>query len=293
MPLDTGQRALLAVHAHPDDESSSTGGTLARYSAQGVRTIVVTCTGGEVGEIAGHVEADPARLAQVRAAELAEAIRILGVSRSVRLGYRDSGMAGTPDNDHLLSFHRADLTEAIRQLVQIVREERPQVIVTYDEQGGYGHPDHVNAHRVATGAFHAAGDRDYLPQLGEPWAPSKLYYTAFTHSQMRQIARGMREAGVNAPFGLTWDETAGDLIGELPFGTPDELVTTLLDNSRHIGAKLGALLAHRSQMDLNNPFLRVSTASAVRAWSAEAFRLAIGPFGARPGELEDDLFAGL
>ena len=152
------ERALLAVLPHPDDETFAVGGTLARYAAAGVRTVLVICTGGEVGEISDPALATPETLGVVRAGELAASARALGIARSVTLGYRDSGMAGTPDNDHPASFNQASLDEATGKLVAIVRQERPDVLVTYDDNGFYGHPDHIKAHQITVAAFDAAAD---------------------------------------------------------------------------------------------------------------------------------------
>src|SRR5919197_139105 len=149
-------RTLVAVHAHPDDECIGTGGVLARYSAEGVRTVLITCTDGAVGEISDPALASPENLAEVRARELDEAVRILGISRSVRLGYRDSGMAGTADNHHPASLAQADLASVVQRVLQVIEEEQPQVVVTYDERGGYGHPDHIRAHQVAVAAVDAS-----------------------------------------------------------------------------------------------------------------------------------------
>src|ERR1700730_15600684 len=158
----------MAVHAHPDDECIATGGILARYSADGVRTVLVTCTDGAVGEISDAALATPDNRAAVRAEELDESVRILGIRRLAKLGYRDSGMQGTADNEHPASFHMADFDEAVGKVVRIMREERPDVVVTYDENGGYGHPDHIRAHQVAVAAFKAAGDPERFPDAGAP-----------------------------------------------------------------------------------------------------------------------------
>src|SRR5918911_3528093 len=195
----------MTVHAHPDDEAIGTGGVLARYADEGMRTVLVTCTGGEVGEIADPALATPDTLGEVRARELAESVRILGVSRSVKLGYRDSGMAGTETNGDPRSFFQADLEEATGRLVRVVREERPQLLVTYDDSGGYGHPDHVRAHLITVAGFEAAGDPARFPEAGPPWRPSKLYFTAFTRSGALRFAEMLRERGIEAP----WSAPAG------------------------------------------------------------------------------------
>jgi len=173
------------------------GGTLARYSAEGVRTTLVTATRGEVGEILDKdldpKEAAP-RLATIREGELRNAVKVLGVNELVFLGYEDSGMAGLPRNRERGTFWQADEEEAIERLIQVVRRVRPQVMVTQNEFGGYAHPDHIKTHRVAIGAFFYAGDVKRFPG-GEPFRPSKLYYSAFPKSLMRQMAEAMERGG--------------------------------------------------------------------------------------------------
>src|SRR5258708_3586095 len=181
-------RTLLAVHAHPDDETITMGGTLARYSAEGVRTVVVTCTRGDLGEVRNqHVS--NVDVGAVRDRELETAVQRLGVSRLVRLGYSDSGMAGWPENHRPGAFFAAHLTQAAARLVQIIEEERPQVMLTYDDTGGYGHPDHVKAHHVAVAAFAASGAAQ----------PTKLYFVRLPLTWSRDFVRSLREAGINAP----------------------------------------------------------------------------------------------
>src|SRR4051812_36854899 len=175
-------RTLMMVHAHPDDECISTGGSLARYAAEGARTVLVTCTDGAVGEISDPSLATPENLAEVRSRELDESVRLLNISRSVRLGYRDSGMADTADNADPRSFLQCSFHEALERVVRVVREELPQVIVTYDERGGYGHPDHVRAHQVAVAAFEAAGDGARFASAGAAFSPEKLYYAVVPRS---------------------------------------------------------------------------------------------------------------
>src|SRR4051794_40495505 len=148
---------LMAVHAHPDDEAISTGGVLALAAAQGIRTVLVTCTGGEVGEIAPDTQVSAEALGEVRERELREACKLLNITHLELLGYRDSGMIGTADNENPASFAQADLTVATARLVELVRKYRPQVLVTYNENGFYGHPDHINAHRITAGAYELAG----------------------------------------------------------------------------------------------------------------------------------------
>src|SRR5215212_9651937 len=220
---------LMAVHAHPDDEAIGTGGVLARAAAEGIRTILVTCTGGEVGEIAPDTGVSAEALGEVRERELREACKILGITHLELLGYRDSGMVGTADNEHPDAFAQADLSAATARLAELVRTYRPQVLVTYDENGFYGHPDHINAHRITVGAYDVAGDPNHASEGGqEPWAPAKLYYTAVAKSAFKQFGERLRELGIEPPMG------DGEEREEPSWGTPDELITTVVDVSDHV-----------------------------------------------------------
>jgi mycothiol conjugate amidase Mca len=282
------QRTLLAVHAHPDDECIGTGGSLARYRAEGARTVLVTCTDGAVGEISDPALATPDNLVEVRARELDASVRLLGISRLVKLGYRDSGMAGTADNDHPSSFHQANLDEAIERVVQVMRTERPQVVVTYDERGGYGHPDHIRAHQVAVAAFEAAGDVRRYPAAGPAWAPSKLYYNVFPRSAIQRFGERLRAAGMDVPFARqAEDAPATDT--DPPFGVADERVTTVVDVSAYVGAKRAALESHRTQMGPEQFFMRLPAELFAEVFGRETFQRVVGP-GETP---EADLFSGL
>lgn len=275
---------LMTVHAHPDDEAIGTGGVLARYADEGFGTVLVTCTGGEVGEIADPSMATAETLGEVRRRELEAACGILGVGALHLLGYRDSGMAGTPPNDHPASFNRAPFDDAVDKLVALVRRERPAVVVTYDDNGFYGHPDHVKAHQITVAAFEAAADPTRHPDSGPPWQPLKLYYTAVPRSRLEVFARRMREAGITPPF----EATEGD---EPPFGTPDELVTTYVDVSGQVERKHRALLAHATQMGPEVFFAKLSPELFGELFGTESFQLVKS---LRPtSEREDDLFAGL
>lgn len=277
---------LMAVHAHPDDEAIGTGGVLARAAAAGITTVLVTCTGGEVGEIAPDTGVAAEALGQVRERELREACAILNVAHLELLGYRDSGMAGTPDNEHPEAFARADLDQATARVVELVRRYRPQVIVTYDENGFYGHPDHINAHRVAVGAFKQAGDPAHRSPSGlEPWSPSKLYYTAVPQSAMAQFRARLIEAGIEAPGG-------GDPeMDERPWGTPDELVTTVVDVSAHVEQKRAALFAHATQMGPEVFFAKIPPPLFSDLFGREAFQLVTThvPVSTPEGDLFDGL----
>jgi mycothiol conjugate amidase Mca len=280
-PATRRRATLVAVHAHPDDECLPTGGILARYAAEGVRTVLVTCTGGEVGEIADPALATPENLGEVRARELAESVRILGIDRAIQLGYRDSGMAGTADNDNPASFLHADLEEATRRVVAVLREERADVVVTYDENGGYGHPDHIRAHQVAVAAFHAAGDPARYPEAGPAWAPRKLYYAILTRSAMRRFGEALRAAGVEVPF--RDDENPG-------MGVDDDRLTTVVDVSAYAETKRQALLAHRTQLGSMGFFVNLPAELYGRLAGQETFQRVEPPAN---GTLEGDLLTGL
>jgi N-acetyl-1-D-myo-inositol-2-amino-2-deoxy-alpha-D-glucopyranoside deacetylase len=277
--------SFLAVHAHPDDESITMGGTLARYASEGIRTTLVTATRGEVGEILDKdldpKEAAP-RLASIREAELRAACGILGVGELVFLGYEDSGMMGEARNQAPKTFWQADEMEAVGRLVAIVRRVKPQVIATYNEIGGYGHPDHIRTHRVAVMAFHHADDLKLFPE-GEPHRPSKLYYSAFPKSQLRAIGEAMKRAGMEERFGR--DD------GEAPFAVDDERVTALVDVGDQLERKLQAMLAHRTQIPPDSWFMKLRDVLGPRAWSKEAYERVRSRVDAPTRE--DDLFAGL
>ena len=295
-PLDRSRRLLL-VHAHPDDETIGTGATMARYVAEGALVTLVTCTLGEEGEVLvpelEHLAADrDDGLGQHRVGELAAAMEALRVTDHRFLGgpgrWRDSGMMGTPANDRDGCFWQADLDEAVLELVAVVREVRPQVVVTYDENGGYGHPDHIQAHRVAVAAFDAAGDPAYAPEVGEPWQAGKLYWTTVPRSFLQAGIDLLRESGETNFFGV-------DSAEELPFGVPDELVTTEVDARDHLDAKVAAMRAHKTQIAVDGPFFALSNNVGQRAFGLEHFILARGQRGPGDGPQgrEDDLFAGL
>lgn len=289
---------LMAVHAHPDDEVLSTGGILARYAAEGVRTVLVTSTYGEVGEIndPSVAHATPEELGQIRIKELEAACRILHVSELRWLGYRDSGMAGTEANNHPASYHQAPLAETTGRLVKLIRELKPQVLVTYDENGGYGHPDHIKAHQTTVAAFSAAGDPDRYPEAGEPWQPSKLYFGAFPRSRVRKFAELLRERGIEPPWARRDEPNAEQ--GEGPetradnnFGQPDERVTTTIDITDWIAAKREALAQHRTQISPDFFFMKLPEDLYRLAFSTESFIRAESYVDAPLPE--DDLFAGL
>lgn len=281
--MTTKQPTIMAVHAHPDDEAISTGGILARYPDENVRTVLVTCTGGEHGEIADPALATPENLGEVRRRELDEACRILGVSQLHMLGYRDSGMMGTPENEARDSFHQANLAEATGRLVRLIRQERPEILITYDENGFYGHPDHIKANRITLAAWDAAGDPTAYPELGlEPWSPLKLYYTAVARSGLQQFRDKLESAGVPNPFSEE---------DEITFGAPDDIITTVIDVAPWAKEKHAALMAHRTQMGANVFFAQLPPWLFHELFGTEAF-IRVASRVEAP-EREDDLLAGL
>ncbi len=293
--LDSPRRLLL-VHAHPDDETIANGATMAMYAAAGVHVTLVTCTQGEEGEVLvpelAHLAADREDdLGAHRVGELATAMQALRVSDHRFLGgagrWRDSGMMGLASNERSDCFWQADLDEAAGELVAVIREVRPQVLVTYDPQGGYGHPDHIQAHRTAMRAVELAAEPSYGD--GDPWQVSKAYWNAVPQSLLRAHLRRVRAAGDIESFGGI------DPDGDLPsFAIPDELVTTAVDGSAQMQAKLAALRAYPTQIALDGPFFSLLAEEGNGYWGTEHYRLVRGELGAaEPGGLETDLFAGL
>lgn len=281
------------MHAHPDDEVIGTGATMAHYAAQGVHVTLVTCTLGEEGEILvpelAHLASDQQdALGEHRIGELTASVQALGVTDQRFLGgpgrWRDSGMMGTPQNDRPDVFWNADLDEATAALVGVIRDVRPQVVITYDERGGYGHPDHLQAHRVTVAAFDRAGDAAYAPQAGAPWQPSRLYYTALPKSVLQAGIDHLKESGATNFFGV-------DSADDLPFGNPDEDVTTEIDARDHLDAKVAAMRAHATQIEVDGPFFALSDNVGQKAMGIEHFILARGDRGPSQGR-ETDLFGG-
>ena len=297
MSVPVAARRLLLVHAHPDDETIGTGATMARYAAEGAHVTLVTCTLGEEGEVLVPELAQLAasagdQLGGYRVLELTRAMAALGVTDFRFLGgpgrWRDSGMMGLPENDRPRAFWRADVAEATAELVRVVREVRPQVLVTYDENGGYGHPDHIQAHRVAMAAVEAAADPDFPPDAGEPWAVAKVYWTATPRSALRSGIDQLIESGASSFFGV-------DAADDLPFVVDDELVTTAVaGGEERYAAKLAAMRAHASQIAAGGPFFQLAE-QVGRAFGTEYFRLVRGTRGPADGPdgRESDLFAGL
>jgi mycothiol S-conjugate amidase len=280
---------ILVVRPHPDDESSATGGMLACYAARGVRTGVVTCTGGEEGEI-HDPDLDPVadfpRLGEIRARELRNACAVLGVSELRLLGYRDSGMKDTPANGHPDAFCNADAVEAAGRLVRAIRELRPLVMVTEAPGGGYPHPDHVRCHQVSVDAFHAAGDPSAYPEAGPAWQVPKLYAVAqIDDGRWEALLPEFKAAGLD----VSWLERRRDRARER--GAGPETATVALDVSPYSEVQRRALLAHRTQIPQDSFSIRMSEELRRRAFATTYF-IRLHPVPA-PGEREADLLDGL
>jgi N-acetyl-1-D-myo-inositol-2-amino-2-deoxy-alpha-D-glucopyranoside deacetylase len=290
-------RRLLLVHAHPDDETIGSGATMAKYVANGDKVTLVTCTLGEEGEVLvpdlAHLAADQEDgLGAHRITELGNAMAALGVTDWRLLGgpgaYRDSGMIGTPPNDRTDCFWRADLLEAAKHLVAVIRDEQPHVLVTYDDFGGYGHPDHIQAHRVAMYAASLAAAPSFAPELGQPWSIHKIYWTAFPRSVMKAGIESLQAMGEDTGF-------AAQDPDDLPFVCDDELVTTVIDGGEFVERKMEALAAHATQISMESGFFALSNNLGSQVMGVEYYRLvhgrAAGPFDEAGREL--DLFAGI
>ena len=263
---------LMAVHAHPDDEASTTGGILARYSAEGVRTVLVVCTNGEQGDAPGGIKPgenghDEKAVIDMRREELEESRRILGISHLELLGFRDSGMMGWDANTAPGAFWGMPVEEAARPLAALMLRYRPDVVVTYDDYGFYGHPDHIQAHRITVAALDSTG------------LPAKLYFPTIRRSLLKAFRDQMESAGVEAPD-----------VDESRFGSPDEDIAATVDCRAHAQAKRAALAAHSSQTD-NMFFLRFPPEDFEMIFGTEEFLRARDHTGAPIPE--DDLFAGL
>ena len=281
-----GYRALL-VHAHPDDETINNGATMAMYAALGAQITLVTCTRGEEGEVLipelAHLAAHQTdQLGRHREIELADAMKALGITDHRFLGagkvdFRDSGMMGTEPNNRSDCFWQADLDEAAKLLVEIIQEVKPHILITYDEIGGYGHPDHIQAHRVAMRAA----------ELSNGWQISKIYWNATPKSVLAEGIAAMKEVGSDF-FGV-------ENVDDLPFAKADELVTAVVDANEYVEAKMAAMRAHATQIELDGPFFALSNQLGLQVWGNEFYSLVKGdahePFNS--DGRETDLFAGV
>jgi len=285
---------LLFVHAHPDDESINNGATIAHYAAQGAQVYVVTCTLGEEGEVIGdqwaHLAADQAdQLGGYRIGELTAALHLLGIGEPIFLGgagyWRDSGMAGTQRRTGRQRFVDADESEAVSALVAIIRELRPHVVVTYDPNGGYGHPDHIRTHQITTAAVEASGSDGYP---GEPWAVPKFYWTVMSRTDFTEAAKSLDEQDLLPHWQV--------LAGEIELGFTDDQITAVVAASDGLDAKTAALASHATQVTVG-PTGRAAALSnnfALPILGHEHYVLVAGEAGERGDKgWETDLLAGL
>lgn len=308
---------LMTVHAHPDDETIGTGGVMAKTAAAGRGVVVVTCTRGELGEIVDPELDTPEnhrRLAEIRAGELEAALGALGVTAWENLGYRDSGMMGTRGNLDPRSFWQADLDEAIRRLVWLVRVHRPDVMTHYNDFGGYGHPDHIRAHQVAVGAYYRAGDPDWYPEQVapehggsgpsvaegglEPWGPTKLYEQAISRSRREAMAARLEAAGRPSWWSRPTDASPEELARWDDFmrrsTVDDDAITTRIDVRAHADQRWAALLAHRTQISpTESPLMALGSEALADLWAEETFILRASRVPLGEQRPETDLFAGL
>ncbi len=281
---------LLTVHAHPDDEASKGAGTVARYSDEGVHTVLVCCTGGEAGDILNPAADTPEvreRIGEVRMEELRRSIDAIGYTTLHLLGFHDSGMPDTETNARADNFANAPLDEAVGRLVAIIRAERPHVIVTYGEDREfYPHPDHIRVHEITGPAFDAAGDPDRFPDAGPHWQPSKLYETGWSLRRIKALDAAYKERGEESPF-ATWFERG--------FPDIDERFTTMIDVGQYLHRRRAALLAHRTQVDPDGFWMRLPDDVVRAVWPWEEFVLvrSLVDNGVATGDVETDLFSGL
>lgn len=282
----TTQYRLLGAYAHPDDEQGVSG-LMHKYANQGVDVTLVCATRGEAGEIAPGVDATPANLGHVRENELMCAAEKLGITNVYFMNYRDSGMMGTPENADPRCLWRANVLEVTEQLVRIIRRHKPHVILTFDPNGGYGHPDHIKIHQAATMAYFMAGDARIFPeQLKDDlvaWMPLKLYWGAFPRSRFARYAEMAEKLGldINVPMREF-----------LKRAMPDEIITTRIDVAGFVDLKLHALSCHASQMNPNSIFAKIPPEIRREGLGTETLIRVESRVAPAP-EIETDLFAGI
>ncbi|MGB8648577.1 MAG: PIG-L family deacetylase [Anaerolineae bacterium] len=275
----------MAVYAHPDDEQGVSGSFI-KYGRMGVNTTLVVATRGEAGEIAPGTDATPETLGDAREREMRCAAELMEVKNLYFLDYCDSGMAGTPMNEDPLSFHQASLMNVVEKVVRIIRQQRPQVLLTFDAWGGYGHPDHIKIHQATTTAYYLAGDpRAFLNQIMEeglrPWTPQKLYYGAFSREMFEKWIK------LAFPNGEQWDVAQGFIRRAMP----EAAITTRIDVQEFARLKMQALNCHATQLGPNTFFARVPEEARIERMTVESFVLAESR-DAR-AESETDLFEGV
>ncbi len=300
MPPTIMPPTIMTVHAHPDDEASKGAPTLAKYHAEGARTILVCCTGGEEGDLQNPTLREPGQpfhgltpeeerelVVSMRPAELARSAEVIGFDEVVMLGYRDSGMADSEPNNHPDCFHQADLDEATGRLVELIRQTRPQVIITYnDDQAGYPHPDHLRVHEISVLAFDRAGDPSWYPEAGEPFQPLKLYYSTWSRRRLVAMHEGLLKHRGESPFDETWFERPDT----------DHRVTTRIPVGEYMWARTESLKAHATQVDPTAAFwFGLSDDELTEIYPWEDWILARSLAGDIPehDDVEHDLFEGI
>ena len=276
-------RSILACFAHPDDESFSVGGTLAHYAARGIHTTLVCTTRGEAGKIADPALAGPENLGEVREAELRCACSALGVKSVEILGFRDSGMEGTEDNNNPDAYVMADRDEVIAKLVGYIRTLQPEVVITFDPNGAYGHPDHIAIHHHTVAAVAAARDDTRYPEAGPPWAPRRLFFTAISKTRFAEMRKRLAEMGV--------DTSAFDREDMPIIGQDDDEIDCTMDVRETLAQKKAALKCHATQFGPDNFMTQLAGDVADELMSLEAFTLWWGT--PMPDGQDGDLFAGL
>ena len=285
--ITMAHKRLLGAYAHPDDEQGVSG-LMHKYASEGVDVTLVCATRGEAGEIAPGVNATPENLGQVREEELRCAAEKIGVTNVYFLGYRDSGMIGTPENDDPRCLWQTNLFEVTEKLTRFIRRHKPQVLLTFDPNGGYGHPDHIKIHQAALIAYFIAGDpRAYPEQIAreelQPWTVSKLYWGAFPRSQFEKYAELAKQAGID--LNVPMQEF-------LKRALPDEVITTKIDVADFVDLKLSALFCHASQMNPNSVFNQIPQAIRREGLKIETLIRAEARIVVPPG-IETDLFTGI
>jgi len=277
---DDTKLSFLGIFAHPDDEVFSCGGVMALNKLRHIRNILICTTKGEAGEISSPDLATSSNLGLVREQELIEAAALMGVDELHFLGYRDSGMVDSPDNLYPAAYCNADASAVVPRLVRFIRNVRPQVVMTFDPTGGYGHPDHLAVHRHTLAAFRAAADPAYGPGLGEAWQAQRLFYPTFRREAFEELAKDLKAQGITPP---EWDTD------EVEF--TEQPVHATVDVSAVVGPKWQAFKSHRTQFGSENPFMRASEEVIYRMLSTEWFELALPE--TKPEQPLTDLFDGL
>ncbi len=274
-------KTILGIFAHPDDEVFAAGGLFAQYGSRGVHTVLLCATRGEAGEISDPALATRENLADVRTAELEQAVAALGIDELYFLGFRDSGMVGTPENEDARSLHQADPTEAARRLVTLMRRVKPDIVITHDPTGGYGHPDHIAVYKYVTAAFDLVGDAAHFPEAGAPWQPARLYYQVIPKSFFQTMQAQMKAASV--------DTTEWERLGFEKLGAEDHEITHVVDVTAQYAQKIAAFDAHKTQFGPENPIRQMPEALQRQTFARETFIQARPPLVAGWAQ-SDDLF---